>query len=185
MASSRESFQPRDQTHIAVFCNGRQVLYHSCQLGSPEVIISLVILSWWILNPCEICCPARSHPLQIWHFIHSGGNNTTENKVVSKALGFKMKLLKSQTSQLSEGKCFYTARAKVLLSDEGISELWEARHWRTDTRTDRRGENSEKTQKRCITFWMWGWGGALSMALGTNGLTFFPLLLGARNQKLG
>ena len=123
MPSSRESFQPRDQTRVSVFCNGRWVLYHSCHLGSPEVIISFVILSWWILNPCEICCPARSHPLQIRHFIHSGGNNTTENKVVSEALGFNMKVLKSQTSQWSEGKCFYTARANVLLSDEGISEL--------------------------------------------------------------
>ena len=44
-------------------------------------------------------------------------------KLFLKALGFNMKVLKSQTSQWSEGKCFYTARANVLLSDEGISEL--------------------------------------------------------------
>ena len=37
MPSSRESFQPKDQTHISyISCIGRWVLYHYCYLGSPR-----------------------------------------------------------------------------------------------------------------------------------------------------
>ena len=36
--SSRGSSQPRDQTHVSyVSCISRQVLYHWCHLGSPEI----------------------------------------------------------------------------------------------------------------------------------------------------
>ena len=41
MPSSRESFQPKDQTHISyVSCIGRWVLYHYCYLGSPRPSVS-------------------------------------------------------------------------------------------------------------------------------------------------
>ena len=36
MPSSRESSQPRDQTHVSyISCIGQQLLYHQCHLGSP------------------------------------------------------------------------------------------------------------------------------------------------------
>ena len=37
MPSSRESSQPRDQTHISYIpCIGRRSLYHWCRLGNPQ-----------------------------------------------------------------------------------------------------------------------------------------------------
>ena len=38
MPSSRGSSRPRDQTHVSyISCISRQVLYHQCHLGSPEI----------------------------------------------------------------------------------------------------------------------------------------------------
>ena len=38
MSSSREASQPRDRTHVSyVSCNGRQIFYHWCHLGSPNI----------------------------------------------------------------------------------------------------------------------------------------------------
>ena len=51
MPSFRGSPRPRDQTHVScVSCIGRWVLYHSCHLGSPHMVIgdgkSEILASW-------------------------------------------------------------------------------------------------------------------------------------------
>ena len=46
MPSSRQSSQPRDQTCVSyISCIGRQVLYHWCHVGSPELAQSRIQLS--------------------------------------------------------------------------------------------------------------------------------------------
>ena len=40
MPSSRESSQPRDQTHVSyVSCNGRWVLYHCVTWEAPHLVV--------------------------------------------------------------------------------------------------------------------------------------------------
>ena len=42
--SSRGSFQPKDRALVSyISCNGRQVLYHQCHLGSPRCYKSPII----------------------------------------------------------------------------------------------------------------------------------------------